>query len=816
MDYGEVRLFPDRFLGLGSYGRVCMAKYGQLPCAAKLLHEIMFGSNDPGEEALLMKFETECHILRSIKHPNIVQYLTTIRDPNTGRPVLIMELMDESLTAFLKRSVTPLPCHIQVDICHDVALALDYLHSKNIVHRDLSSNNVLLVAGKRAKVTDFGMSKLIMMGPHPMTQVPGAEVYMPPEARQRNSNYSLRLDCFSYGVLAMQIATGKYPSPGDAHRHVADPNYPKGILLPVSEMERRAESIKRMEVHNPIRGIVLACIKDEERERPSATKICNMVADVKEGNAYKSSTAVEASRQELLRELDREKRRNQELVDKRKRCQQTETNLLVQLERVEQQLRESQERETALHIALEQERCRQLPQGREQALQQKLDHHIQQSQDRERNLKQRLQAVKDEFLQKDQERVEIQHAALQFKEKEVHELREKLKDCEKFIANLQGMASNIKHPQVSPSQHAIPGLNRGISAQSEPARSPIQGNLQPALAPIVPASINLQRQPTEPSIGLVACAPSKLPEPMPVPTPDVPPIREWREAKEPPEEMTSRSGQVIARKGTAYFTQNFSVYMYMESRNKWEELSRCINKYFGIAVVNNKLTAIGGQDENKLHSKMVYTLKEPEKRWEKLLPSMNTARMHPTAVTTPTHLVVAGGTYISDDPNRSLQGYASVEVMALKTHKEWSAVCSLPEVVGYPQMKLTGQHLLLCDTVSNRVYTCSVDDLVREDGAQNKQNVWIKKANIPVQEGACLVSYEDQVLALGGLNEDAAPKDSVYCYNESSDSWKLVKTLRTARSLVLSVLCRDNVLVVVGGFKGWKPCNVTEKITLQL
>ena len=73
-----------------------------------------------------------------------------------------MELMDESLTRFLGRSTAPLPYHSQLNICHDVSLALSYLHSNAIIHRDLSSNNVLLIGeGSRAKVTDFGISKLL-------------------------------------------------------------------------------------------------------------------------------------------------------------------------------------------------------------------------------------------------------------------------------------------------------------------------------------------------------------------------------------------------------------------------------------------------------------------------------------------------------------------------------------------------------------------------------------------------------------------------------------------------------------------------------
>ena len=127
--------------------------------------------------------------------------------------------MDESLTGFLERSTGTIPYHTQVNICHDVALTLSYLHSNSIIHRDLSSNNVLLVGeGSKAKVTDFGMSKLTDMNPRvsPLTQCPGTTVYMPPEALTSPPHCSNKLDCFSYGVLTVQIATQKFPNPGDA------------------------------------------------------------------------------------------------------------------------------------------------------------------------------------------------------------------------------------------------------------------------------------------------------------------------------------------------------------------------------------------------------------------------------------------------------------------------------------------------------------------------------------------------------------------------------------------------------------------------
>ena len=220
--FGSVEIYHDKVLGVGSYGKVCKAKCGQLPCAAKLLHDTMFEDGDARKiYKFAERFEQECQFLSMIKHPNIVQYLGTSRDPQSRRLALLMELMDESLTRFLERSTGPLPYHIQLNICHDVALALSYLHSNAIIHRDLSSNNVLLIGeGSRAKVTDFGMSKLMDMNPRmtPLTLCPGASVYMPPEALTTPPHYSSKLDCFSHGVLTIQIVTRNFPKPGDANQ----------------------------------------------------------------------------------------------------------------------------------------------------------------------------------------------------------------------------------------------------------------------------------------------------------------------------------------------------------------------------------------------------------------------------------------------------------------------------------------------------------------------------------------------------------------------------------------------------------------------
>ena len=129
-----------------------------------------------------------------------------------------MELMnDENLTQFLDNSPSLLPFHVEVNICHDVAQALAYLHSNRVIHRDLSGSNILLMGNAlKAKICDFGTARLLDLTPgyrQALTMCPGNPAYMPPEALRDNPKYNEKLDCFSFGVLIMQVLILNYFRP---------------------------------------------------------------------------------------------------------------------------------------------------------------------------------------------------------------------------------------------------------------------------------------------------------------------------------------------------------------------------------------------------------------------------------------------------------------------------------------------------------------------------------------------------------------------------------------------------------------------------
>ena len=288
----DLQLFRDECLGSGSYGKVCKANLNELPCAAKLLHIILFQFNDPRSQTIRHRFEQECEILKNMRHPNVVQYLGVTHDPQSGLPVLLMELLDENLTNFLERSEQPLPYHIQVNLWHDIALALTYLHSKHIIHRDLSGNNVLLIAGSRAKVTDFGMSKLSVIDASMsrLTQCPGTPLYMSPEALRTPPIYTDKLDVFSSGVVAIQIITRNYPDPGPDMLERDDPSSPTGAsFTPIPEVERRKNHINLIDLEHPMLPVIQSCLKDRGQDRPSARQLCLQLVTLKRAPEYTQS-----------------------------------------------------------------------------------------------------------------------------------------------------------------------------------------------------------------------------------------------------------------------------------------------------------------------------------------------------------------------------------------------------------------------------------------------------------------------------------------------------------------------------------------------
>ena len=165
-------------------------------------------------------------------------------------------------------------------------------------------------------MTDFGISKIVDANPgmtrNKVSQCPGTPAFMPPEALRAKPRYSDKLDTFSLGVLVVQIITRKFPVPTDAEIVMEDDSAPTGekiVLVP--ERERRKDDIAKVPSEHTLLPIALHCLKDRDRERPTAAQLCQRLGQLKTAQAYtaseRESQARRVSVEQQLRQKEEEK-----------------------------------------------------------------------------------------------------------------------------------------------------------------------------------------------------------------------------------------------------------------------------------------------------------------------------------------------------------------------------------------------------------------------------------------------------------------------------------------------------------------------------
>ena len=181
--------------GRGSYAAVVEVDYKGLRCTGKKIHRVLY----EGEvDNLVRHFEEECRLLSQLHHPHIVQQFIGIYfEVDTNAPVLVMEFLPTTLTQCLD-CYGVMPEEINYSILEGVAVGLRYIHDREnpIVHRDLSANNVLLIADMKAKISDLGMAKILDENARrmsTMTKTPGTQCYMPPEAMVQRPRYDIKV-----------------------------------------------------------------------------------------------------------------------------------------------------------------------------------------------------------------------------------------------------------------------------------------------------------------------------------------------------------------------------------------------------------------------------------------------------------------------------------------------------------------------------------------------------------------------------------------------------------------------------------------------
>ncbi len=202
-----------RLLGQGAMGAVHLGRDPSLDrqVAIKTLKELDL--QDEAKTRFLERFRNEAKAAARLQDPTIVQVFDVGEDPVAG-PYLVLEFVTGTTLKQVLRDRGPLGAEELVDIARQVAHAIDLAHERQIIHRDVKPDNILLSEDGRAKLADFGVARLPDAALTKEGQFLGTPCYSAPETLS-TGRYGPRTDQFSFAAVLYELASGARAFPGD-------------------------------------------------------------------------------------------------------------------------------------------------------------------------------------------------------------------------------------------------------------------------------------------------------------------------------------------------------------------------------------------------------------------------------------------------------------------------------------------------------------------------------------------------------------------------------------------------------------------------
>lgn len=206
---------------------------------------------------------TEIEIMKDSTHPNIVGYIESfIVDDN--QLWVVMEYMDGGcLTDILEQFETVKLNEEQIAfICLETLKALQYIHARHRIHRDVKSDNVLLNTKGEVKIADFGYAAQLTQQQQKRNTVVGTPYWMAPELI-RGHDYGTRVDIWSLGIMLMELAEGEPPYMEYQPLRALFLITTKGIP-PLKDLDKWSPQF---------RDFYNQCLEKEVEKRPEATEL---------------------------------------------------------------------------------------------------------------------------------------------------------------------------------------------------------------------------------------------------------------------------------------------------------------------------------------------------------------------------------------------------------------------------------------------------------------------------------------------------------------------------------------------------------------
>lgn len=263
-------------IGKGTFGRVYLVtRTNQIPSATGTyqptnyaMKMINMNRANLREQELLDREIKILSDLKKFKHQNIVQYVEFFRHENYA--CIIMEYCERGSLYEYIRQHKVVNEYSFVEFVRQIASGLEFLHSQNLLHRDVKSKNILLTGHNDVKIADFGVAREIPIGaPGKMSVFIGSPQYMSPEMLAKKP-YDEKTDIWSLGCTCFEMGTGDYAFKAETIQQIRE-------LVE----NRQLPSMKNADYCDEIKQFIMWMLQKESVNRPTARQVVQALADHK-------------------------------------------------------------------------------------------------------------------------------------------------------------------------------------------------------------------------------------------------------------------------------------------------------------------------------------------------------------------------------------------------------------------------------------------------------------------------------------------------------------------------------------------------------